>query len=598
MASFNLTAITSALTDLDQHGVKWVGKASKWGTEAEAKDLIDAINACKDMRFLNLEGNTLGVEAAKGIARALEKHPELKQALWKDLFTGRMKEEIPIALKALGQGMITAGAQLTVLDCSDNALGPNGMVGLVDLLKSATCYTLEQLKLNNCGLGIEGGTMLAKALLEGHTASRKVGKPLALKVFIAGRNRLENAGAKALSEMFATVGTLEQIEMPQNGIYHVGITALSDAFRVNRNLRILNLNDNTIGPKGAAALSVAVQDLHHLREINFGDCLLKTKGAVLIGEALHQAHTELEVMDFGYNEIGPDGGFALVNASANKGRLRSLVLNGNQFGDECCEQMKELMRTYERDRAMELEEDAGDVDGEEEEEEDDDDGEEEEEEEEEDDEDEEDEDEDDDETADEDEDVDETVEGYGEGEEEDAEESLLTRMKQHSMSKTNGGTAHDASAVSIDLDTTLPCTVDSFIRQHYPSETLFQSLPDKDKVAAFRDYLKAIPQEDYLVHTAFTILKCSDLCESQPDALAVALALYKDAFEFARANRRLKSLRNFLLIQLGLLKSEDRSFRPNYNVQNCQRALRDALKQNLIPEEETSMFKTFLDHKV
>uniref|UniRef100_A0A182PCP0 Uncharacterized protein n=1 Tax=Anopheles epiroticus TaxID=199890 RepID=A0A182PCP0_9DIPT len=591
MASFNLTSITSALTDLDQYGVKWVGKASKWGTEAEAKDLIDAINACKDMRFLNLEGNTLGVDAAKGIAKALEKHPELKQALWKDLFTGRMKEEIPIALKALGQGMITAGAQLTVLDCSDNALGPNGMVGLVDLLKSTACYTLEQLKLNNCGLGSEGGTMLAKALLEGHSASSKVGKPLALKVFIAGRNRLENTGAKALSEMFATVRTLEQIEMPQNGIYHVGIMALSTAFKQNRNLRILNLNDNTIGPTGAASISIALKDLVNLKEINFGDCLLKTKGAVVIGEALHQTHQELEVLDFGFNEIGPDGGFALVNACANKSKLRSLVLNGNHFGDECCDQLKELMQNYERDGVMELEEDAGDVEDEEEDEEEDD-GEEEEEED--------DEDEDgSDEEEDEDEEVDETVEGYDEGEEEeDAEEALLTRMKQHSM-KTNGdgNNGHDVSTVSIDLDTTLPNTVDSFIRQHFPSETMFQSLPDKDKVAAFREYLNAIPKEDYLVHTAFTILKCSDLCESQPEALDVALALYKDAFAFAKTNKRLKSLRNFILIQLGLLKSEDHSFRPNYNVQMCRRALRDAIKQNLIPEEESNMFKTFLDHR-
>lgn len=92
---------------------------------------------------MDLEGNTLGVEAAVGIAKALEKHPELKEALWKDLFTGRMKTEIPIALKALGEGMIAAGAQLTVLDCSDNALGPNGMTGLVDLIQSPTCFTLQ-----------------------------------------------------------------------------------------------------------------------------------------------------------------------------------------------------------------------------------------------------------------------------------------------------------------------------------------------------------------------------------------------------------------------------------------------------------------------
>ncbi|XP_053674991.1 ran GTPase-activating protein [Anopheles nili] len=593
MATFDLGSITSALTDLDQLGVKWVGKASKWGTEAQAKDLIDAINACPDMRFLNLEGNTLGVDAAKGIAKALEKHPELKRALWQDLFTGRMKEEIPLALKALGQGMITAGAQLTVLDCSDNALGPNGMVGLVDLLKSTTCFTLQELKLNNCGLGIEGGTMLAKALLDGHSGSQKAGKPLALKVFIAGRNRLENSGAAALSTMFAAIGTLEQIEMPQNGIYYKGIEALSEAFKVNTNLRILNLNDNTIGPKGAAALSEALQPLVHLKEINFGDCLLKTRGAILIGEALHEAHTDLEVLDFGLNEIGSDGGFALVNAAANKHKLRSLVLNGNQFGEECCEQLEELMQEYGRVNVIELEEDAGDIDEEEEEEEEDDDNEEEDEDVS-DEEEEEDDDEDGDETVQDEED--ENVEGYGEGEpneeRESAEESLLLRMKDQSV-KAN----LDSSTVSIDLDSTLPHTVDSFCRQNFPSATLFESLPDKDKVTAFREYLNAIPKDDYLVHVAFTILKCSDLSEQQPEALNVALALYKDAFAFAKANKRLRSLRNFVLIQLGLLKSEDRSFRPSYNMQMCQQVLRAAIKQNLIPEEETNMFETFFTLK-
>lgn len=85
----------------------------------------------------------MGVDAARAIGEALKQHPEFKRALFKDLFTGRMKTEIPKALEHLGKGMIAASAQLTVLDCSDNALGPNGMVGLVDLLKSATCYSLQ-----------------------------------------------------------------------------------------------------------------------------------------------------------------------------------------------------------------------------------------------------------------------------------------------------------------------------------------------------------------------------------------------------------------------------------------------------------------------
>lgn len=50
-----------------------------------------------------------------------------------------------------------AGARLTVLDLSDNAFGPDGVKGIENLLKSSTCYTLQELRLNNCGMGIGGG---------------------------------------------------------------------------------------------------------------------------------------------------------------------------------------------------------------------------------------------------------------------------------------------------------------------------------------------------------------------------------------------------------------------------------------------------------
>lgn len=164
MSGFNFSDFANALSETKLSGVSFVGQAKNWGTATEgmeikhffllwnrtkcfvdfaAKDLIDAINKCKTLDYLNLEGNTLGVDAANGIAEALTKHPEFKQALWKDLFTGRLKTEIPQALRSLGNGMITAGANLAVLDCSDNALGPNGMTGLVDLLKSRTCFSLQ-----------------------------------------------------------------------------------------------------------------------------------------------------------------------------------------------------------------------------------------------------------------------------------------------------------------------------------------------------------------------------------------------------------------------------------------------------------------------
>ena len=44
--------------------------------------------------------------------------------------------------------------------------------------------------------------MLSQCLLECHKSSVAAGKPLALKVFVSGRNRLENDGATALAAAF------------------------------------------------------------------------------------------------------------------------------------------------------------------------------------------------------------------------------------------------------------------------------------------------------------------------------------------------------------------------------------------------------------
>jgi Ran GTPase-activating protein (RanGAP) involved in mRNA processing and transport len=57
----------------------------------------------------------------------------------------------------LGSGIMLANAKLVELDLSDNAFGPNGMNGLTSLLKSPSCYSLQELRLHNNGLGVTGG---------------------------------------------------------------------------------------------------------------------------------------------------------------------------------------------------------------------------------------------------------------------------------------------------------------------------------------------------------------------------------------------------------------------------------------------------------
>lgn len=130
--------------------------------------------------------------------------------------------------RCLGDALMCAQVRLTELDLSDNAFGPDGVKGIERLLKSRSCHTLRQLKLNNCGMGVGGGKVkrprtansqqvrlqgpwemtaadcivqiLAEALIECHRQATATGAALRLRVFVAGRNRLENEGASALAK--------------------------------------------------------------------------------------------------------------------------------------------------------------------------------------------------------------------------------------------------------------------------------------------------------------------------------------------------------------------------------------------------------------
>ncbi|XP_076169542.1 ran GTPase activating protein isoform X2 [Ptiloglossa arizonensis] len=340
MTSFNLSGLKDQLTEVQNSsnaGVSFSKKSLKLDSEEDALEVVKAIHECANLEYLDLEGNTLGPHAAKAVAEALEeKGSSLKRALWKDMFTGRLKTEIPKAIEYLGTALCSAGTHLIELDLSDNAFGPIGIKGLANFLTSSSCYTLRELKLNNNGLGISGGKILAKALLDCYDNSSKAGSCLALKVFVAGRNRLENEGAKALASVFQKLTSLEEVVMPQNSIYYAGITALANGLSANRKLRVLNLNDNTVGPKGAQALAKVLPNFRNLEQLNLGDCLLKTKGSVILADALviKGNHPLLAEVNLSYNEIHAKGANPIANAMADKVELITLQLDGNAFGSE------------------------------------------------------------------------------------------------------------------------------------------------------------------------------------------------------------------------------------------------------------------------
>lgn len=98
--------------------------------------------------------------------------------------------------------------------------------------------SLKILRVNNCGLGPEGGEMIANALKEN--------KSLKLEEFSAGRDRLENKGITALAEVFNNMGSLKVVNVPQNGIKDEGMSNLIAGLRSCEQLSELRVNDNWI----------------------------------------------------------------------------------------------------------------------------------------------------------------------------------------------------------------------------------------------------------------------------------------------------------------------------------------------------------------
>ncbi|KAL1763105.1 ran GTPase-activating 1 isoform X3, partial [Sigmodon hispidus] len=80
MASEDIAKLAETLAKIQDTGgqLSFKGKSLKLNTVEDAKDMIKEIEDFDSLEALRLEGNTVGAEAAKVIAKGLEKKLELK----------------------------------------------------------------------------------------------------------------------------------------------------------------------------------------------------------------------------------------------------------------------------------------------------------------------------------------------------------------------------------------------------------------------------------------------------------------------------------------------------------------------------------------
>lgn len=196
-----------------------------------------------------------------------------------DIFTGRLITEIPTALSALCDSLIDK-EHLVEVNLSDNAFGGRSVDPIVPFLSKNPSFQI--FRLNNNGLGPEGGTVIADALRDNAAVRKAIPaeQRSSLRVVVCGRNRLEDGSASAWAEAFAAHGTLVEVRLPQNGIRMAGSAALAEGLAKNAGLELLDLQDNTLSQPGDQAFASALPSWPDLHTLNLSDCVLSEDGEI------------------------------------------------------------------------------------------------------------------------------------------------------------------------------------------------------------------------------------------------------------------------------------------------------------------------------
>jgi Ran GTPase-activating protein 1 len=333
-----------------------VPKGGKYNSVDDCKDLIVELNSFTNLEILELSGASFGLDACKLISENLNKHNNIKIANFADMFTGKKSDEIPFAVKHLMDAL--KDKQVSSLDWSDNAFGPNGIRGFIDyMVGNQVCVHLN---INNTGLGQEGGRLVASGLLGFTLEKYDNTKPetphipvehCKLESLKSGRGRLEDPGCIALSEAFEKMKTLKVLYLPQSGITPKGMVVLAKALRQNLDLEELNLYDNNIGPKGASEMFETIKLLKKLKILNLGDCMLTKKEVAILVEILKSVNT-LEELDLSYDGVNDIIVKGVVQIIENNPNLMKLNLNGNCLTDKGINSVKNALEKVQKGEAL------------------------------------------------------------------------------------------------------------------------------------------------------------------------------------------------------------------------------------------------------
>ena len=241
-------------------------------------ELPERLYGLDHLRRINLGGNNIGAEGAKGLS-ALSALTSL------NLGGNNIGAEGAKALASLNA--------LRTLNLGGNRIGNEGAKALSSLCALTTLFLYDN------DIGDDGAKTLSTLR--------------ALTILHLYRNKIGDMGATALAEL----GALTTLLLDNNSIGSAGAKALAGL----SNLTVLDLTKNSIGEGGATALA----SLSSLTELNLGGSRVGAEGVKALA-----ALSALTTLRLANNSIGSTG----VKALARLSSLTTLDLSNNVIGNE------------------------------------------------------------------------------------------------------------------------------------------------------------------------------------------------------------------------------------------------------------------------
>lgn len=338
----------------------------KFDTPEQILPYVIAIKNLPLLEEISFSGASIGIWAAYSLAEALRTRTKLRRADFSNCFAGRKTPEIAPAVDALVSAFLELPA-LESINFADNAFGPDVEWPLLRLVRSHA--PLQELNINNLGLGPETGVPFAKALVT-LAATKAAGGAPPLRVLLSNRNRYVQDDDEPLFGMaewaaaFAAHPQLRTVDLANNGIRREGMDLLvSDGLSRLHAIEELDLQDNIITSRGAThkALAEAVAGWPSLRVLNLNDSLLGSRGAALLVAALAAVQpSRLEVLKMAGNNLNSANTMALAGVFDKLSELRELELNFNNIpeDDEGFATLARLLQERGQERGIETRMDA------------------------------------------------------------------------------------------------------------------------------------------------------------------------------------------------------------------------------------------------